>query len=138
MSTEQLYQRRLTRYVTALRNEKPDMIPIRPFVAEFTAKYAGYTCQDVAHDYTKAFDAAVKTAFDALNASQGKLGEAIYAAGDDFYMEGFTVVRGEAAPALAETGVDANEVPAGALLGAGLVLAGAVAVVVRRRAIAKR
>ena len=65
-------------------------------------------------------------------------GEAIYAAGDDFYMEGFTVVRGEAAPALAETGVDANEVPAGALLGAGLVLAGAVAVVVRRRAIAKR
>jgi hypothetical protein len=47
-----------------MRNEKPDMIPIRPFVAEFTAKYAGYTCQDVAHDYTKAFDAAVKTAKD--------------------------------------------------------------------------
>ena len=38
---EQLYQERLKRYVTAMRNEKPDMIPIRPFVAEFTAKYAG-------------------------------------------------------------------------------------------------
>ena len=41
MNTEQLYQERLTRYVTALRNEKPDKIPIRPFVAEFVAKYAG-------------------------------------------------------------------------------------------------
>lgn len=64
MSTEELYQIRLKRYVTAMRNEKPDAIPIRPFVAEFTAKYAGYTCQDVAHDYTKAFDAAVKCARD--------------------------------------------------------------------------
>ncbi len=62
MTTEQLYQERLNRYVTAMRNERPDRIPIRPFVAEFTAKYAGYTCQDVAHDYTKAFDAAIKTA----------------------------------------------------------------------------
>ncbi len=61
---EQLYQERLKRYVTAMRNEKPDMIPIRPFVAEFTAKYAGYTCQEVAHDYNKAFEAAVKTAKD--------------------------------------------------------------------------
>jgi uroporphyrinogen-III decarboxylase len=64
MNTEQLYQQRLARYVTAMRNEKPDMIPIRPFVAEFTAKYAGYTCQEVAHDYTKAFEAAIKTAKD--------------------------------------------------------------------------
>ncbi|MGE5293478.1 MAG: hypothetical protein ACM3VT_01485, partial [Solirubrobacterales bacterium] len=61
---EQLYQQRLNRYVTAMRNEKPDMIPMRPFVAEFTAKYAGFTCQDVAHDYNKAFEAAVKTARD--------------------------------------------------------------------------
>jgi len=59
---EQLYQERLNRYVTAMRNEKPDRIPMRPFVAEFTAKYAGFTCQDVAHDYNKAFEAAVKTA----------------------------------------------------------------------------
>jgi uroporphyrinogen-III decarboxylase len=64
MDTEQLYQQRLARYVTALRNEKPDRVPIRPFVAEFTARYAGYTCQEVAHDYTKAFDAAVKCARD--------------------------------------------------------------------------
>ncbi len=61
---EKLYQQRVNRYVTAMRNEKPDMIPIRPFVAEFTAKYAGYTCQDVAHDYNKAFEAAVRCAKD--------------------------------------------------------------------------
>ncbi|MCP4644003.1 MAG: hypothetical protein GY851_26410 [bacterium] len=64
MDMEALYQQRLKRYVTALRNGKPDKIPIRPFVAEFTAKYAGYTCQQVAHDYTQAFEAAVKTAAD--------------------------------------------------------------------------
>ena len=50
-----LYRERLARYVTAMRNEKPDMIPIRPFVAEFTARFAGYTCQEVTHDYAKAF-----------------------------------------------------------------------------------
>lgn len=61
-ATEQLYQQRLQRYVTAMRNGKPDRVPIRPFVAEFTAKYAGYTCQQVVHDYTKAFDAALKCA----------------------------------------------------------------------------
>ena len=61
---EQRYQQRLKRYVTAMRNEKPDMVPIRPFVAEFTAKYAGYTCQEVTHDYEKAFAAARKCAAD--------------------------------------------------------------------------
>lgn len=64
MIPEHLYQERLSRYVTAMRNEKPDRIPIRPFVAEFTAKYAGYTCQEVCHDYNLAFEAAVKTALD--------------------------------------------------------------------------
>ncbi|MBI2925292.1 MAG: hypothetical protein HYY24_06255 [Verrucomicrobia bacterium] len=64
MNTEQLYQERLNRYVTAMRNEKPDKVPIRPFVAEFTAKYAGYTCQEVTHDYEKAFLAARKCAKD--------------------------------------------------------------------------
>ena len=63
-SMEQLYAERTKRYITAMRNEKPDMIPIRPFVAEFVAKYAGYTCQDVAHDYNMAFEAAVKCAKD--------------------------------------------------------------------------
>ncbi len=64
MDTNRLYQERLTRYLTALRNEKPDKIPIRPFVAEFTAKYAGMTCQQVAHDYNIAFEAAVRCAKD--------------------------------------------------------------------------
>jgi hypothetical protein len=64
MSMEQLYNERLTRYVTAMRNGKPDMIPIRPFVAEFTAKYAGFTCQEVTHDFNKAFIAARKCAAD--------------------------------------------------------------------------
>ena len=61
---EQLYAERLKRYVTAMQNGKPDKIPIRPFVAEFTAKYAGYTCQQVAHDYEMAFAAARKCATD--------------------------------------------------------------------------
>ncbi|MCC7337583.1 MAG: hypothetical protein IT422_21025, partial [Pirellulaceae bacterium] len=56
------YNQRLTRYVTAMRNEKPDAVPIRPFVAEFTAKYAGMDCQQVTQDYRLAFDAAVQCA----------------------------------------------------------------------------
>jgi hypothetical protein len=61
---EKLYAQRLKRYVTAMQNEKPDMVPIRPFVAEFTAKYAGYTCQEVTHDFEKAFAAARRCAAD--------------------------------------------------------------------------
>lgn len=64
MNMEQLYSQRLNRYLIAMRNEKPDRVPIRPFVAEFTAKYAGYTCQEVVHDYEKAFAAARKCAAD--------------------------------------------------------------------------
>ena len=61
---EQVYAERMNRYATAMANGKPDRIPIRPFVAEFTAKYAGYTCQEVVHDYEKAFAAARKCAAD--------------------------------------------------------------------------
>ncbi len=61
---EQRYAQRLKRYVAAMRNEKPDMVPVRPFVAEFTAKYAGYTAQEVTQDYHKAFAAARKCAAD--------------------------------------------------------------------------
>ena len=61
---ETLYDQRLTRYVKAMRNEKPDRIPIRPFVAEFTAKYAGFTIQEVTQDYEKAFAAARRCAAD--------------------------------------------------------------------------
>ncbi len=61
---ELLYRQRLTRYIMALRNEKPDRIPVRPFVAEFTAKYAGFTNQEVTHDYHKAFEAVCRCAAD--------------------------------------------------------------------------
>ncbi len=61
---EQRYQARLKRYVTAMRKGKPDMVPIRPFVAEFTAKYCGYTSQEVSYDYEKAFAAARRCAAD--------------------------------------------------------------------------
>lgn len=60
----QLYKERLNRCITAMRNEKPDKIPIRPFVAEFTARYAGFTCQEVTHDFDKAFIAVRKCAAD--------------------------------------------------------------------------
>ena len=58
------YAQRLVRYTTAMRNEMPDCVPIRPFVAEFTGNYAGYTCQELAHDYRKAFEAAARCAAD--------------------------------------------------------------------------
>ena len=58
------YQRRLARYTTALRNEQPDRVPIRPFVAEWVGRYAGYTCQELAHDYPKALQAVLKCAHD--------------------------------------------------------------------------
>ena len=61
---EKLYAERFARYSAAMRNEKPDMVPIRPFVAEFTAKYAGYTAQEVTQDYENAFAAARKCAAD--------------------------------------------------------------------------
>ncbi len=61
---QRLYAERMARYTTAMRNEKPDKIPIRPFVAEFTAQYAGYTAQEVTQDYEQAFAAARKCAAD--------------------------------------------------------------------------
>jgi len=61
---ESRYRQRLGRYTTAMRNEQPDQVPIRPFVAEFTGVYAGYTCQEMAHDYENAFAAARKCAAD--------------------------------------------------------------------------
>jgi hypothetical protein len=61
---EQLYAQRLERYTTANRNGMPDRVPLRPFAAEITARYAGYTCQEVTHDYHKAFDAVIKCCSD--------------------------------------------------------------------------
>lgn len=63
-ASEQLYAERLNRYVTAMRNGKPDKVPLRPFAAEFTATYAGMTCMEVTHDYAKAFEAVQRCAAD--------------------------------------------------------------------------
>lgn len=64
MTPEEKYSVRLRRYVTALRNGKPDMVPIRPFVAEFVAKYAGVSIQAATHDYRVAFEACLRCAED--------------------------------------------------------------------------
>jgi hypothetical protein len=56
----ELYAQRLNRYVTAMRNSQPDRVPVRPLAAEITAKYAGFTCQEVTHDYRKAFEAVIR------------------------------------------------------------------------------
>jgi len=47
-----------------MRNEMPDRVPLRPFVAEFTGVHAGYTAQELAHDYQRAFEAACRCAAD--------------------------------------------------------------------------
>ena len=59
-NTEELYAARLNRYTTAMRNAMPDRVPLRPFAAEITARHAGFTCQEVTHDYTKAFEAVIR------------------------------------------------------------------------------
>ena len=51
------YRQRLHRYVTAMHNRTPDRVPIRPFLAEFCANYAGYDCMQVTHDYELGFEA---------------------------------------------------------------------------------
>lgn len=61
---EKRYDERLARYTTAMRNEMPDRVPIRPFVAEFTGVHSGHTPQQLAHDYRLAFDSACKCAAD--------------------------------------------------------------------------
>jgi uroporphyrinogen-III decarboxylase len=61
---DELYAERLNRYVTAMRCGVPDRVPLRPLAAEVTAKYAGFTCQEVTHDYTKAFEAVIRCAKD--------------------------------------------------------------------------
>jgi uroporphyrinogen-III decarboxylase len=61
---DQRYRERLARYTTAMRNGQPDRVPLRPFVAEWTGRYAGYTCQEMAHDYPKALEAVRRCARD--------------------------------------------------------------------------
>jgi hypothetical protein len=64
MTNEEKYQIRLRRYITALNNRKPDMIPIRPFVAEFTGTHAGFDCQQLTQDYPQAFEAVIQSCKD--------------------------------------------------------------------------
>jgi hypothetical protein len=54
---EQRYAERLNRYLAAMHLGAPDRIALRPFVAELAARHAGSTCQEVTHDYRKAFAA---------------------------------------------------------------------------------
>jgi hypothetical protein len=59
---ERLYRQRRNRYVTAMRNEKADRIPIRPLLAEFCGKLAGYDSMQQAHDFQSSFQAVRETA----------------------------------------------------------------------------
>jgi hypothetical protein len=61
---EAVYQERLKRYTTALFNGRPDRVPIRPFAAEFTGVYAGFTAQELTHDFNNAFEAVCRCAKD--------------------------------------------------------------------------
>jgi len=58
------YQKRLRRFVTALNNRKPDMIPVRPLAAEFTGVQAGYNCQQLTQNYPDAFEAMIRCCMD--------------------------------------------------------------------------
>jgi len=65
--TEQLYNERLTRYVTAMRGGTPDRVPIRFLYQEAAARYCGVSNQQVACDYELAFDVTRKMATDMGN-----------------------------------------------------------------------
>jgi uroporphyrinogen-III decarboxylase len=60
-SIEELYNQRLNRYYKAMQNEKPDKVPIRPFIAETIGKIAGMNNQQITHVARNAFDAAFET-----------------------------------------------------------------------------
>ena len=66
-ATEQLYNERLARYVTAMRNGTPDRIPVRFFYQEAAARYCGVSNQAVGCDYNAAFDVTRKMAADMGN-----------------------------------------------------------------------
>lgn len=70
MDPKQLYHERLTRYVTANYNEKPDRIPLRVFAEEFASKYCGYSNFEVAVRPELQFDVnrrfAVESGVDAI------------------------------------------------------------------------
>ena len=59
---EKKYNERLNRYVIAENGGMPDRIPIRLFLQEAAAKFAGYNNQQVGCDYNLAFEATRKAA----------------------------------------------------------------------------
>jgi len=76
------YHGRVRRLIAAIKLEKPDRVPVTPFLGEFVASYAGYTQKDITYDVDKAIDAAnrctLELDFDAktpASAPQGKVWE---------------------------------------------------------------
>ena len=59
-AAEELYSQRMARYVAAMYKAAPDRVPLRPFAAEVTAQHAGFTCQQITHDYRLAFEAIIR------------------------------------------------------------------------------
>lgn len=57
---ERRYNERMERYCTAMRNEKPDKVPVRLFAAEVAGKFAGYNAQEITHDADKGLDAVIE------------------------------------------------------------------------------
>ena len=64
---EKLYNERLGRYVTAMRNGAPDRIPVRFLYQEAAARYCGVSNQIVGCDYNAAFEVTRKMAADMGN-----------------------------------------------------------------------
>lgn len=60
LETENLYNDRMARYITAVNVGTPDRIPMRFLMQEAAARYVGYTNQQVACDYNLAFEATRK------------------------------------------------------------------------------
>ncbi|MEW6662619.1 MAG: uroporphyrinogen decarboxylase family protein [Bacillota bacterium] len=61
---EKVFQEKLTRYTTAMDLGKPDKVPIRLFLSEFMAKYAGFTLQEIYYDMDKNIAAVNKVLAD--------------------------------------------------------------------------
>jgi hypothetical protein len=57
---ERIYREKLNRYLAVMDCGKPDRVPIRLFLSEFTAKHAGYTLQEVYYQMDKNLDAVNK------------------------------------------------------------------------------
>ncbi|MDO9533771.1 MAG: uroporphyrinogen decarboxylase family protein [Bacillota bacterium] len=55
-----LLEERKTRYLAAMNLEKPDKVPIRLMLSEFSAKHAGYTFQEIYYELDKNIDCVNK------------------------------------------------------------------------------